>query len=161
MIEHDVRLTRASDVRYVAEHMRVEDVAEVYAATGRTPKVALGDAVDNSLEPLTFSPNGVPAAIFGVVPHPDIPRLGAPWLLGTPEFPKNRRRIALFGPSFLELISRDFDHLMNCVDERNEVHIRWIKRLGFNITGRLPEHGVERRPFLKFERGFLCVTHSH
>lgn len=156
MLEHHVRLTRAGDVDYVAANMRAEDAAEVFAVSGRGPLAALANAVDCSIEPLTFAPDGVPAAIFGVVPNPcDAGFTAAPWLLGTDEFPRHARRIARFGPAFLALLERDHDHLINFIDKRNTVHIGWIKRLGFTVTREVSEFGFERRPFLQFER------HSH
>lgn len=152
MLDHHVRQTTASDIRFVALQMRDADADEVRAASGRSPRVALDDAVTNSIEPLTFAPEGTPAAIFGVVPHPDLKGVGAPWLLGTDRFVQHRRHIARFGPAFLRYISRDFHHLMNLADARNRVHLAWVKRLGFEVTQEVENYGHEGRTFIQFER---------
>ena len=152
MIEHECRPASSEDVAYIAANMRSADIAEVQAATGREPEEALLDGLVASRCPLTFAPQGIPAAIFGVCQDPRNTYIGAPWLLATDEFPKHLRQIATFGPALLCALSWDFDYLQNYVDARNTIHIAWIKRLGFNLTRTVPEFGAEKRPFIHFER---------
>lgn len=42
--------------------------------------------------------------------------------------------------------------LFNCVDQRNEVHINWLRWLGFKFVRIIPEYGIQKLPFIEFVR---------
>eukprot|EP01037_Dinobryon_pediforme_P020249 gene20249-20821_t len=132
--------------------MRPEDIDEVRASSGLSPEVALRIGFGFSAAPLTLADpaTGVPIGIMGVVPEDGL--VGRIWMLGTP-------MIGALGLSFLRRnrlvidgLNTVYPILTNMVDERNEVHIKWLKWLGFTFIRRHPAHGAERRPFIEFVR---------
>ena len=143
------RATRA-DAEYLAPRLREADVNEVRAG-GSEPLPALLSGLEHSLEPLVgVDPHGDPFCMFGVAPSPD-PLVGCIWLLGTDavrKYPLGFNRHCKAG------IARFHEHfpvLMNCVDERNTVHIEWLRWHGFTFLRRLPI-GIGGLPFLEFAR---------
>lgn len=128
--------------------MRPEDVAECRAYSGATPSEALLNGFKISSESYTATLKGEPIMIFGVVPVEEM--AAAIWLLSTPEiedvsltFLRESRRI----------ISDFHDRwpvLFNYVDARNEVHLKWLRWIGFVFIARHPEFGIEKREFIEF-----------
>jgi len=152
MIHPLARPTRPDDLIAVAEAMREEDVAEVRAARGISPLEALQGGYACTPNCYSFVPEGdIPVAIGGVAPHPLLPRVGICWLLGTPAIKKHSRVFLRDSRKVIEGASEGYDLIMNLVDERNTLHIRWLKWCGFSFLAR---HivGPEDRPFLEFVR---------
>lgn len=125
---------RPEDIWYVAHHMRSEDVEEC-AAGGLDPLSALrkgwqlGDAwtLKDRL--------GNPAAILGV--HSvDNPAYGVVWLLGTPSIEKYPMTFARNSKPVLDMLFKDYELLYNSAYYKNEVHLKWLKWLGFTLAER-------------------------
>lgn len=148
----DVREASYADVIPVALNMRSEDVAEVKALSGSSPHDALTNGLSSSSRCFTYAPLGVPCALFGVVDHPAMPGVGAPWLLGTDAFKDNVRTIVEWTPDYIDELGFGYDLLVNFVDARNRVHIRWLRWAGFTFINRHDRFGVEKRPFYEFVR---------
>jgi hypothetical protein len=55
-------------------------------------------------------------------------------------------------------MERSYTLIGNVIDERNRVHLRWLKWMGFTFVQRIPEYGVQHRPFLEFIK--ICATQS-
>jgi hypothetical protein len=53
---------------------------------------------------------------------------------------------------YIELIQQEYPLLHNVVDARNELHIKWLKWMGFKFIQLHEEYGVEKRPFYEFIR---------
>jgi len=147
-----VRRARAHDCVLMAETLRPADKAEVYAAAGIQPFDALFQGLQNSDLPVVGADeNDIPVAMGGVCSTEE-PLAGLVWMLATTDIEKHKI-------SFLRQ-SRDlvmgwhdrYPVLFNAVDERNELHIKWLRWLGFTFIRRIPEHGFEKRPFLEFVR---------
>jgi hypothetical protein len=100
----------------------------------------------------TCSANGEPLWLSGCAPVGGIPGLGSPWLLGTTatdRYPGALTRITKL--HIAEMLKR-YDALINYVDARNLVSVRWLAHLGFTV--REPEtYGVEGRLFHPFTMG--------
>lgn len=148
-----LRKATAEDVAFLATRLCEADRQEV-EATGATPFEALYDGLHLSDNALTMlHPDGEPIGMCGVGTFLAEPiRCGAVWMLGTD-------RIKAVPTVFLRESKRWVDDqfntyqlLCNFVDERNDVHVKWLKWLGFKFIARHPLHGVERRPFLEFVR---------
>lgn len=122
-------------------------------AAGRDPQEALWTAYD-SAKPLCFTilVDGEPAGLFGATPgsHPE---LGIPWLLGTDSLLRASRALVEEAPAWISHLHAFFPYLINYVDERNSVSIRWLKRMGFEFPGQSVEVGPTT--FLRFQ---LCAT---
>ncbi len=127
--------------------MRDSDKEEIWAAGHLQPFEALRMGARDSELLWTIFVEGRPAAIGGAAPADTrVPQLGVPWLLGTDRlkrqpvwfFRESRRKI-------LEVQER-FPLLVNFIDIRNLVSLRWLGWLGFRFSEPKP-YGVERRLF--------------
>jgi len=103
---------------------------------------------ENSDPCLTIVEQGTPVGIFGVVPT-SVEGLGAIWLVGTPAMvePKNRFRFLRESRGWLHKLHQKYPKLGNYIDSRNEVHVDWIKWMGFKIEEETQINGV---PFYRF-----------
>lgn len=146
-----VRPAVLADADALAAQLRAADRREI-AALGQTPQAALREGVSISDQVYTVrTRSGELAAIFGVAPHPGEARVGAPWMMGsdalaTVAIPFLRRSAA-----WVDALGAGRDLLINAVDARNQLHIRWLGWAGFTFVGRRPR-GPERRPFLDFAK---------
>ena len=141
-----------ADVRYMAERLRPADKAEVYAAGGVSPYVALLEGLSLSLDPMVgVDENDNPVCIGGVTPTQD-PLVGCVWMLATTDIEKHKMSFLRRSRPWVEKWNSEFPVLTNCVDERNELHIKWLRWLGFVFICRHPFYGFEERPFLEFVR---------
>lgn len=136
----------------MAERMRIEDKAEVVAASGHTPLQALAHAFLNSEECYTVDFNGKPSAMFGCVPSEADTgvRLGTIWLLGTDDIPLFTWPFLRNSRTWLDRVCEGFDIVGNFVDERNKQHVKWLRWLKFTFVARHPEFGHLGLPFLEF-----------
>jgi hypothetical protein len=147
-----VRPSAARDAIDMAPRLRVEDMAEIAAASGRPPVEALGEGFACSRPCFTVEYNGRPAAMFGVVPSPDteFPRLGVVWLLGTDAVRVFGRPFLRHSREWLVRACEGYDVVGNFVDERNTAHVRWLKWLGFTFLKRHEHFGRLGLPFMEF-----------
>ena len=159
-----VRPARAEDVRYLADHLRCEDLAEIVAASNMDAYTAIGRGFVESVPRVTVEFRGKPAAMFGVVPTENLesPRAGAIWLLGTDEIDLFKTRFLRESAQWLEFATRNYDVVGNVVDERNSKHVKWLKWLGFKFLRRIPQYGHLGLPFYEFvkvisENCFTCA----
>ncbi len=151
MHQRYLRPSVEEDVSYLAERLRDADRAELQA-TGSKPHQALSNGLNWSAEPVTLiSPDdAAPLGMAGVVPFPD--GIGAVWMLGTDALVNHQFTFLRNCRSWVEEQNEKYSVLFNRVDERNQVHIKWLRWLGFTFIQRHPLYGVEQRPFLEFVR---------
>jgi len=76
--------------------------------------------------------SGEPVAVFGVAPTSWIDNEAAPWLLGTEALPRYGRDLVAMGRDAVSDWSQRW-RLVNRVDARNAVSVRWLRRVGFDI----------------------------
>ena len=144
---HVVQSTDADPVS-LAPYLRQADRDECMAAAGHEPLTALRIGLQASLDPQTVLENGHPIAMFGVVEL--APGVGSPWLLGSSRIEANWFQFARRSRDEFARLREPWPHLENVIDERNQLHVRWIQWLGFDLVERLTEYGVEKRPFWRF-----------
>lgn len=153
-----VRYYKPGDAFYIAPRMREADRQEVLAASGQSPFGALvhGAQVTKTLYTVVDD-RGYPCAMFGVVPGNN--GHGSVWLLGTDALTrgKMRKQFVHHSEDWLSNLQSQYSVLSNVIDERNTVHIDWLKRMGFQFTHRFERYGYEGRPFLYFERRSIDV----
>lgn len=140
-------------IAYIAAHMREDDKAEVFAASGQTPLEALREGVrGSSYLACIHGDGGAPLALYGKTPLPQIGEgVSAPWMLGTKGLEKHRAWVfRSFAPFVDECQGRDF--FWNLIDARNVLHIRWLQFHGFEFVKRHEEFGHSRLPFWEFIR---------
>tara|TARA_B100000287_G_scaffold408067_1_gene434070 strand:- start:357 stop:818 length:462 start_codon:yes stop_codon:yes gene_type:complete len=149
-----VRPSLLSDVPVVAENMRKEDVDEVKAHTGGCPKGSLLYAYFMSKPCLTvISRHGHLMAMGGVVPEGE--NIGRIWLLGCQSMfddSIDKRWFLRKSKEKLAEMQSLYPLLFNMVDARNEVHVNWIRWLGFTFIKKHLEWGPEQMMFYEFVR---------
>jgi hypothetical protein len=140
-----IRPTVDDDIRFVADHMRIEDVEEVLAQ-GSTPFDGLVRSRDNStLCHTLIEPDGTPCALLGICPG-YYAKSGLIWLLGTQGIERNPITFLRHSKSALtELFEAGpYDFLYNYTYAKNQLHHKWLKWLGFKFL-----RTVEIPPFNK------------
>lgn len=142
------------DAHLLAPRLRLEDVAEIMAASGHTPLQALLDGVLEGTETWTIIGNqGEVLGMFGVNHMPEAgPGQACIWMLAADGLPTIRTEFFRQTWAFLDYFHEKYPVLWNYIDERQEGHIKWLRRLGFRFTKRLEAYGHEQRPFHQFVR---------
>lgn len=138
------------DCHYIAKRLRKADLKDVEAA-GLKPLDSLLRGYVYSKECMTIClPDGTPAAMFGVAPFKlDNLSIGSIWLLGTDELIAHKWTFLKESRYWLSRMSDGFDLLCNSVHKDNEVHIKWIKWLGFSFLRQTESHG---EPVIEFAK---------
>jgi hypothetical protein len=140
--------------RYVAANLREADREEVMASTGWSPERALAESLSSSSNAWTGLADDAPVCIFGVAGETLLSRTGFPWMLGTDGVATYQRQFLRRNRPLVQIMLSMFPYLVNYVDQRNTVAIRWLKWLGFKM-GEPEPYGVQGLPFLRFELGSL------
>lgn len=139
-------------VEAVMGRLREADQLEVYAATGRDPDKALRDAWKNSLHRWSIVWRGEIIGLFGLSSLSLMGRTGVPWLLGTDKMKEIKLTFVKQSVHFISAMLEIYPVLMNWVDARNTLSIRWLKWLGFKMKNQPQPYGFEKRPFYYFEK---------
>ena len=145
-----VRPSVLEDVPYLASRLRAEDVAEVKAHSGLSAYDALMIGFENCSNCGTGLIKGEPILMFGA--GQVLPDVGMIWMLGTDKIAEGRVSVLRQSKGWLNELQQEFDLLFNYVDARNEVHIKWLKWLGFSFINLHPEFGVGKLPFYEIVR---------
>ena len=148
----DWRESVLPDVAYVARHLREADRQEIMAGSGEEPlSVLLRGFLESQPCYTIVSNEGVPIGLFGVVPSYD-PMVGGCWAVMTDEIRTIRIEFLRKCGDVIEQLNEKWPILFNYVDARNELHIKWLRAMGFTFIKVHQEHGVEKRPFIEFVR---------
>ena len=148
------RRAAIDDVAFVADEMRPEDVAEVRAQSGHSPREALLFCFFMSKPCMTMvgrEENVI--GMWGVVPQG--PTAGRVWMLGCQSMLDDhgdRRTFLKESKAQLAKLHEQYPVLFNVVDARNEVHVRWLRYMGFTFIRKHPNWGPEGRLFYEFVR---------
>jgi hypothetical protein len=145
---------RFSDVYAVKGKLRRSDREELFAATGDLPEEVLIESFRSSIKSWSILHNEKPVAVYGVAPYPGVSGVGVPWLLGTDGMCKRVVQIALLRQSkqYVKRMLDVFPYLINFVDARNKMSIRWLRWCGFTIRPAQP-YGPFNLPFHRFDMG--------
>tara|TARA_Y100001938_G_C8052372_1_gene412524 strand:- start:709 stop:1185 length:477 start_codon:yes stop_codon:yes gene_type:complete len=145
-----VRPSVLEDVEYLAPRLRDEDVAEAQAHSGVSAYDALKIGFENCLNCGTGVLKDEPILMFGA--SQILPDVGMVWMLGTDKIAEGRVSVLRQSKEWLAELHEEFELLFNYVDARNEVHIKWLKWLGFSFINLHPEFGVGKLPFYEIVR---------
>lgn len=147
--------TTVEDIAYIAPRLRQADKNECLAATGSGPLGVLYQSLLMGDVTLTMrTPDGNRVGLCGVVPSA-LDNAGVVWMCATDAILKHQIAFLRRSKAALEHLSTDYSLLYNCVDARNEVHIRWLKWMGFTFIKKHENYGAEKLPFYEFVR----ITH--
>jgi hypothetical protein len=148
-----IRQARLDDAGALADRLREADIQEIRANLGEDPLAVLKRSIVISVPCYTAADRqDSPVAVFGVAPDTHNRDIGMVWLLGSVELVNHQVFVLRQSRKWVEELQRHYKVLWNCVDARNEVHIRWLKWCGFVFIRLIEEYGVERRPFFEFEK---------
>jgi len=136
----------------VAEHMRLCDQREVWAAAHATPIQALLEGYNHSVYRRTLLVNGVPVMVAGAAEVPGRPDYGVPWALASVGWYDVSRGFLRVCRAYVAEMQRHYRYLENLVDARNEDSIRWLVWCGFIVDIDAIIFGPERRPFFRFHK---------
>ncbi len=115
--------------------LRKADIEELRAATGKDTWAALKCCVMHSNEFTDVClerETGEIITIFGLASNGGI---GIPWMLASPLILKYQKLLMRYSKLIIKEMLEMFPLLINQVDSRNEVHVRWIKHMGFKFDG--------------------------
>ena len=148
------RPSTLQDVAVVADNMRQEDIDECKAQSGDCPKGSMLYCYFKSDPCMTMiSRNGYVMGMWGVVPETET--AGRIWMLGCNRMVDDKKDREWFleeGKRSLARIQKRYPVLVNVVDARNKVHVRWIRWMGFTFIRKHPQWGPEGRLFYEFVR---------
>ena len=145
--------TTVEDIDYVSPRLRIADYNECLAAVGKQPRDVLHISLNLGDISLTLrAPNGERVGLCGVVPCPSIPEAGVVWMVATDDIYQHQITFLRNSKRALQDLSKDYLVLFNCVDARNEVHIKWLKWMGFTFINKHENYGAEKRLFYEFVR---------
>jgi len=136
---------------HAALPLRAADREEVWAVAHLQPQAALRESIASSAAAWTGMADGEPVCVFGVVPASILGGIGIPWMLGSDGVVKHQRAFLRRNKRYVEAMLEMYPLLINFVDARNTIAIRWLRWLGFEIREAKP-YGVEGLPFHQFDR---------
>lgn len=147
-----IKDSQPEDPSLLAPNLRIEDIRECMRASDMGPEEALDKGLQYSHRCKTIWLYDKPIAMFGVVPGGDQGGMvmGYVWMLAARDLERYAKTLMRFAPLWVEDLSEGYDIVGNYVDEDNEVHVRWLERMGFKIVDRHKEFGPYRKPFLEF-----------
>jgi len=125
-------------VRLMAPHVRQADIDELWASSLQLPLEVMKRGLEVSSECWVALADGVPFCVFGVVPGSLLGGAGVPWAVGTDQITKHARFFLQGSKPLVRRWLETFPVLMNLVDARNTVAIRWLKWVGFQFNPPAP-----------------------
>jgi len=150
---------RPEHVDHVRGRLRRQDQDEVLAATGMEPDDALQRSFRHSSVTWAAELQGRAVALFGAGAS-GISRVGNPWLLGTDMLGRAGRAFVQHSRQYVQCLLRHFPVLVNVVDARNVLSLRWLRWCGFTIEPPGP-FGPFRLPFHVFHMGGSHVHYRY
>ncbi|SCW77046.1 hypothetical protein SAMN02927900_04757 [Rhizobium mongolense subsp. loessense] len=148
----ETRRSLPEDVTYLAPRLREADLRELQAAGAAGAEQSLRDGITLSKECISIvNDDDKAVAMFGVCPSPDSD-VGYIWLLGSDEIKSNKTRFLRRSKQWIETFHQEFPVLTNYVDQRNTVHLMWLRWLGFKFLRTVNAPGPGNLPFYEFVR---------
>lgn len=141
------RPATAEDCRFVAAHLREADRREVLASGFRSSLAALETSFHGSDVVFAGLIDGEVSMIFGVG-APIFADAGTVWALGTDNLTRHPREMLIHGRAKVRELLEQFPAMENYCDARYTAAHRWLKRIGFTLSGPVP-HGPHGEPFVK------------
>ena len=147
-----LRPTTVEDVMFLAPNLRQADRNECLAATGREPLGILLDGLRLADKTMTMvAPTGIPVGIVGVGKSA-VEDAGSIWLCATDDIEKYQMTFLRNSKQVLKQLQQEYLVLHNFADARNELHITWLRWMGFSFINKHEQWGFEQRPFYEFVR---------
>jgi hypothetical protein len=118
----------------LAPRMRQEDIAEVWVGSHQEPLEHLTDSIERSVIARSALVGDQVACIWGVVAISLLTGTGQPWLLTSDLVERHPRHFMREVRRQLPEMLRMFPTLLNVTDARYTRAIRWLDRIGFQVS---------------------------
>jgi hypothetical protein len=92
--------------------------------------------------------DGTPVAIFGVTPCNE--HFGAVWMMGTKQIAEVHREFLRQCRDWLPVLHKKYPLLGNVVYAKNDIHIKWLRFMGFRFIKKHKNLGNMDLPFYEF-----------
>lgn len=132
----ELRDATPDDAAYLAAHLRESDRLEV-SANSDDIEATIRRSIAASTICSVAQLDGRPVFVIGCAPC-DRPGVGVPWLLGTDEVTPHGGALTRITKSYVRQFLETWPVLLNAVDERNVVSVRWLEAIGFTIGEPIP-----------------------
>lgn len=127
--------------------MREEDKREIWHMSRSSPLNALMSGLLYGESCWTVQWGNKVVAMFGVTRTDEV--TGSPWMLASEDLKKIKLPFLRECHQYVEVMSEDFEILTNCVWSQNNIHIQWLKWLGFKFLPAKPM-GYDGELFYEF-----------
>lgn len=127
-----LRPTTASDCRTLGQSLRACDRKEIALGSGNDPTTVLFNAWRASVicDTIETSDRQI-AGIWGIVPLPR--NAGSIWMLGSPALEDIPTSFLRESRRTIASVSKSFPTLLCAPWRGNELHLRWLRWLGFTL----------------------------
>jgi hypothetical protein len=151
LIQDDLKIRDSihEDVLNMKDHLRETDKFEVSAVHGWSPREALEYGLKSSSPCVTVLFNGIPVAMFGVVPNAKFRRTGTVWFLGTDDLQRLKKRFVQLSKVYRDLFLNSYEMIYNWVPDGNKSVCDWLAWLGAGFSDPQP-YGKSHLPFRFF-----------
>lgn len=122
------------DAVSISKELRPADQKEIIATRGYPAFLdAMVDGFYASKQPLTLHVNGKPSAMFGIVPCNE-EKTCRIWLLATSEIEEVPMYFLRNSKYWFNKITEGYDFIFNLAHRDNELHLKWLRWMGFDIS---------------------------
>jgi hypothetical protein len=130
-----IERANASDAEYIGHHLRPEDADEIRVVVAQPWKAVVAGAKESRrCFTVRHTAHALhPCIIYGVATDPSDSKAGIVWLVATPRVKQVSLSFLKAAPEILLELVRGYTHLHNYVDNRNELHLKWLQHLGFTF----------------------------
>lgn len=135
--------------RELGQTMRAGDVDEIWASGHFTPEEGLLASIKGTISPYAALADGRVICMFGTGQVSMLSDEGFPWCLTARELPNHTRAFLRVSRRYIAHTRPKYRRLLNFVDARNTIAVRWLKWLGFEVHPAEP-FGIDQIPFHKF-----------
>lgn len=129
----DIRKAEFADIAPIAIRMRYADKKEIWDSHRLNPYQALLRGVKSLGNCWTILGDDMPEGMMGISRISLLSNKGIIWLLGTDVLTQDRRLFVKVSKKVFDGMLDGFDYVENHVSTENEISLRWLERLGFNI----------------------------
>ena len=140
----------------LSTRLRESDRLEIEAMSGRDPMEALASSIDRGVWSEALMIDGQVEALGGLGAVSMLFGPGVPWLMGSDRLTERARWFLSESRRQVARMRGTYGELVNWVDARNVLSVRYLRRLGFAIDPPAPA-GVAGLPFHRFHVGLENV----
>lgn len=140
-MKYEFTIPTKEDAAYIAANLKQNNRQEIIAAIGDNALNDILRSMKRSKMLGCFKANGVPVAIYGVIPDSLLSDTGVVWLLFSDETMQHRQVVGRYTKRGIQAIMAKYELVYNWVNTGNKDIIRWLKWLGAKFKGPY-KHGI-------------------